>query len=48
MPSWLQRQLQEAYQRKDLRRVQLLNQCWFYYKESLPVSSSSASTIEKG
>ncbi|MDQ0256146.1 hypothetical protein J2S74_003545 [Evansella vedderi] len=42
MPSWLQRQLQEAYQRKDLQRVQLLNQCWFYYKKSVPASSSKA------
>nr|WP_090890127.1 cortex morphogenetic protein CmpA [Evansella caseinilytica] len=39
MPSWLQRQLQEAYHRKDLSRVRLLNQCWFYYKKTLPVSS---------
>ncbi|MFA9556659.1 cortex morphogenetic protein CmpA [Evansella sp. AB-rgal1] len=39
MPSWLQRQLQEAYQRKDLEQVRILNQCWFYYKETLPAPS---------
>ncbi|MCR6097790.1 cortex morphogenetic protein CmpA [Salipaludibacillus agaradhaerens] len=34
MPSWLKRQLQEAYDRRDLRRIRVLNQCWFYYKNS--------------
>ncbi|MDG5787931.1 cortex morphogenetic protein CmpA [Evansella sp. AB-P1] len=41
MPSWLQRQMQEAYQQKDLRRIRLLNQCWFYYKKTLPLSTSA-------
>ncbi|MGJ9386193.1 cortex morphogenetic protein CmpA [Salipaludibacillus neizhouensis] len=32
MPSWLKRQLLEAYAKKDFRKVKTLNQCWFYYK----------------
>ncbi|MBU9710443.1 cortex morphogenetic protein CmpA [Evansella tamaricis] len=40
MPSWLQRQLEEAYIKKDTRRIKLLNQCWFYYKQTPPISST--------
>ncbi|MBU9723810.1 MULTISPECIES: cortex morphogenetic protein CmpA [Bacillaceae] len=40
MPSWLQRQLQEAYQRKDRQRIKILNQCWFYYKQTPELSST--------
>ncbi|WP_280771293.1 cortex morphogenetic protein CmpA [Salipaludibacillus daqingensis] len=34
MPSWLKMQLQKAYDKRDLRRILVLNQCWFYYKNS--------------
>ncbi|ADU28637.1 cortex morphogenetic protein CmpA [Evansella cellulosilytica] len=45
MPSWLQRQLKEAYQQKDMRQVRLLNQCWFYYKKTIPTSSQKQNEV---
>ncbi|MBB5174203.1 cortex morphogenetic protein CmpA [Texcoconibacillus texcoconensis] len=33
MPTWLKQQLREAYLNKDLYRIRLLNQCWFYYQK---------------
>ncbi|MGN7455253.1 cortex morphogenetic protein CmpA [Paenibacillus pasadenensis] len=32
MPQWLSSQLMRAFQKKDLRQVRLLNDCWFYYR----------------
>ncbi|WP_096438495.1 cortex morphogenetic protein CmpA [Alteribacter populi] len=34
MPTWLKKQLKEAYYKKDRRRIKVLNQCWFYYKNN--------------
>ncbi|NEU32601.1 cortex morphogenetic protein CmpA [bacterium LRH843] len=34
MPSWLRQQLKRAYFQKDLSRIRILNQCWFYYKQT--------------
>ncbi|TVX95965.1 cortex morphogenetic protein CmpA [Cohnella terricola] len=32
MPQWLCNQLMSAFQKKDLRQIRLLNDCWFYYR----------------
>ena len=32
MPIWLQNQLMRAFQRKDLRNLRMLNDCWFFYR----------------
>ncbi|WP_139367473.1 cortex morphogenetic protein CmpA [Bacillus alkalicellulosilyticus] len=34
MPYWLQKQLKQAYHKKDHKQVLLLNQCWFYYRRT--------------
>jgi hypothetical protein len=31
MPMWLQNQLKRAFERKDLRNLRMLNDCWFFY-----------------
>ncbi|MBM7679299.1 cortex morphogenetic protein CmpA [Gracilibacillus alcaliphilus] len=31
MPSWLKKQLREAFQGKNKYQITLLNQCWFFY-----------------
>lgn len=35
MPVWLQKQMQKAFLQKNSREIQLLNQCWFFYKKSI-------------
>ena len=35
VPAWLQNQIQKAFYEKNSRQVQLLNQCWFFYKKSI-------------
>ncbi|QFK70010.1 cortex morphogenetic protein CmpA [Pradoshia sp. D12] len=35
MPAWLQNQIQRAFLEKNSKQVQLLNQCWFFYKKSI-------------
>lgn len=32
MPQWLCNQLSRAFQRKDLRQIRYLNDCWFFYQ----------------
>ncbi|WP_157404707.1 cortex morphogenetic protein CmpA [Shouchella shacheensis] len=34
MPTWLRKQLRRAFIEKDRRQLKVLNQCWFYYKNS--------------
>lgn len=34
MPQWLCNQLKSAYLRKDRRQIKLLNECWFFYRDS--------------
>ncbi|KAA9004898.1 cortex morphogenetic protein CmpA [Paenibacillus spiritus] len=34
MPQWLCQQLMKAYLRKDRRQIRLLNECWFFYRNS--------------
>ncbi|MDP5276318.1 cortex morphogenetic protein CmpA [Chengkuizengella axinellae] len=33
MPNWFYNQLIRAYRNKDKRKVQLLNECWFFYNQ---------------
>ena len=37
MPAWLQNQIQRAFLEKNSKQVQLLNQCWFFYKKSIRI-----------
>jgi hypothetical protein len=32
LPQWLHTQLMRAYRKKDRRKIQLLNDCWFFYR----------------
>ncbi|MFC6334808.1 cortex morphogenetic protein CmpA [Paenibacillus septentrionalis] len=32
MPYWLKNQLMKAFQRGDIRKIRLLNDCWFFYR----------------
>lgn len=34
MPQWLCHQLMNAYFKKDRRQIKLLNECWFFYRNS--------------
>ncbi|QUL56066.1 cortex morphogenetic protein CmpA [Paenibacillus tritici] len=34
MPQWLRQQLMKAYFKKDSRQIKLLNECWFFYRNS--------------
>lgn len=34
MPQWLCNQLMRAYQKKDIRQIRLLNDCWFFTARS--------------
>ncbi len=36
MPLWLQNQLMRAFQRKDVRNLRMLNDCWFFYGNLAP------------
>ncbi|MGG0824481.1 cortex morphogenetic protein CmpA [Paenibacillus turicensis] len=31
MPSWFSKQIMNAFQKRDLKKVRLLNDCWFFY-----------------
>ena len=33
MPRWLRNQLRSAYNRKDVRLIRLLNDCWYFYRK---------------
>ncbi|ENH96401.1 hypothetical protein J416_11195 [Gracilibacillus halophilus YIM-C55.5] len=32
MPTWLINQLTDAYLKKDIYQIKVLNQCWFFYQ----------------
>ncbi|HJV32300.1 MAG TPA: cortex morphogenetic protein CmpA [Bacillales bacterium] len=32
MPTWLQNQMKKAFYDKNLYKIKLLNQCWFFYR----------------
>lgn len=32
MPYWLQKQLRQAFLKKDRYRILVLNDCWYFYK----------------
>ncbi|WP_151733027.1 cortex morphogenetic protein CmpA [Paenibacillus tengchongensis] len=34
MPQWLCSQLMRAYYNKDRRQIKMLNECWFFYRNS--------------
>jgi hypothetical protein len=34
LPQWLCQQLMKAYFKKDRRQIKLLNECWFFYRNS--------------
>ncbi|WP_405108050.1 cortex morphogenetic protein CmpA [Paenibacillus sp. FSL K6-1217] len=34
MPQWLRQQLMKAYFKKDCRQIRLLNECWFFYRNT--------------
>ncbi|MEK3687320.1 cortex morphogenetic protein CmpA [Paenibacillus sp. FSL R10-2736] len=38
MPQWLCQQLMKAYFKKDRRQIKLLNECWFFYRNSAETS----------
>ena len=31
MPQWLRNQIMQAFYKKNLRQIRLLNDCWFFY-----------------
>ncbi|MWC31352.1 cortex morphogenetic protein CmpA [Paenibacillus sp. MMS18-CY102] len=41
MPQWLCNQLMRAYQKKDIRQIRLLNDCWFFYRTKQRPSEDS-------
>lgn len=43
MPQWLRQQLMKAYLKKDRRQIKLLNECWFFYRNT----SDSHEMIQK-
>ncbi|MEO3945611.1 cortex morphogenetic protein CmpA [Gorillibacterium sp. CAU 1737] len=32
MPQWLSNQLMRAFQTKNVRKIKLLNDCWYFYR----------------
>ncbi len=34
LPQWLRQQLMKAYLKKDRRQIKLLNECWFFYRNT--------------
>jgi hypothetical protein len=34
LPQWLCQQLMKAYLKKDRRQIKLLNECWYFYRNS--------------
>lgn len=34
MPQWFQNQIKRAFYEKNLYKIKLLNQCWFFYKNN--------------
>ncbi|MDO7907273.1 cortex morphogenetic protein CmpA [Paenibacillus sp. JX-17] len=34
MPQWLSNQLMRAFNRKDRRQIMLLNECWYFYRQT--------------
>jgi hypothetical protein len=32
MPQWLSNQLLRAFQTKNVRKIKLLNDCWYFYR----------------
>ena len=49
MPLWLQNQLSKAFQRKDVRNLRMLNDCWFFYRDRIDadVSDSPPSSSDR-
>ncbi|MCJ8013120.1 cortex morphogenetic protein CmpA [Paenibacillus sp. KQZ6P-2] len=39
MPQWLCNQLTRAFRKKDTRQIKLLNDCWFFYRNSVSEGS---------
>lgn len=33
MPSWFKKQMENAYQNKNVYQIVILNQCWFFYQK---------------
>lgn len=33
MPSWLKKQLRQAFLQKNHEQIIMLNDCWFFYKK---------------
>ncbi|MNL66366.1 hypothetical protein D3C87_1908180 [compost metagenome] len=40
LPQWLCHQLMKAYYKKDRRQIKLLNECWFFYRNSAEARDS--------
>ncbi|WP_343843152.1 cortex morphogenetic protein CmpA [Salinibacillus aidingensis] len=32
MPNWFLKQMQNAFRKKDIYQIKMLNQCWFFYR----------------
>lgn len=43
LPQWLSNQLMRAFSKGDRRQVKLLNECWFFYRNT-PDNNSSRSS----
>ncbi|MGG3281834.1 cortex morphogenetic protein CmpA [Paenibacillus solani] len=41
MPQWLCNQLTRAFRKKDRRQIKLLNECWYFYRNSPGQESSN-------
>jgi len=43
MPQWLTNQLSRAFLSKDRKQIKLLNDCWFYYHQSIAIEKEELS-----
>jgi hypothetical protein len=41
MPQWLCQQLMRAFHSKNRRKVRLLNDCWFFYRDRFPETETN-------
>jgi hypothetical protein len=46
MPQWLCNQMMRAFQKKDLRQIKLLNECWYFYRSKQTTNNEDGSRPE--
>jgi len=45
MPQWLSKQLMQAFYNKNRKQIRLLNDCWFFYYQSVHSIPSGKQSI---